>query len=103
MTETARWPSMDVDEIDVVTFGFGAALRDDESVGSVAMQCEVIRGTDATPAAFLVGAPTVVGARVLQRVQGRVWPAVYHLRAKATLVPSGRVVVLAADQPVERF
>ena len=103
MTEAARWPAMDVEDIDVVSFGFGGALRDGETVGAVAIQCTVIRGTDATPAAVLVGGPTVLGAAVLQRVQGRVWPVVYHLRVKATLVPSGRVVVVAADLPVERF
>jgi len=63
---TIRFIDKDPGDILTVTFDFTA---DAEAVTSPTITVTVLQGTDATPAAILLGAPTIEGAIVRQRVQ----------------------------------
>ena len=63
---TIRFIDKDPGDIVTVTFDFTA---DAEAVTSPTITVTVLQGTDATPAAILLGAPTIEGAIVRQRVQ----------------------------------
>ena len=67
--------------------------------GSPAVTIALSTGADANPAAMLLGAPTLQGAIVFQRVQLGVDKADYRLRCQVTL-NDGRVLVLAMGLPV---
>jgi hypothetical protein len=90
--------AIDVDEVDVLTFEFAPGLDEGESIATVAVQCTVHSGTDASPQDLLVGLPQISGTDVLQQVQGNVSGVTYHLRCLATL-NSGRVLVAAGYLP----
>ncbi|TVO57528.1 phage fiber-tail adaptor protein [Denitromonas halophila] len=61
----------------------------------------VLRGTDANPAAVLVGAPALVGVEVLQRVSGGAVGVDYLLVARVVL-SDGQSRELPAVQSVRR-
>ena len=90
--------AIDLDEIDVLTFEFSPALLSGEAIQTASVACTVHSGTDATPAAVLVGLHQVSGTTVLQQVQGNVSGVTYHLRCIATL-NSGRALVAAGYLP----
>lgn len=74
-----------------VTFDFSALLS---SISAATVQCKVIFGADATPAAILSGSAVIAGNVVRQVVIGGVDSVVYSIRCQAT-GPEG-VFVLAA-------
>lgn len=89
---------LDVDEVDLLPFDFSKSLVAGETIVSAAISCTVHAGTDASPALLLDGAPQIVGAQVVQKVNGRNSETTYHLRCTATL-SSGRVCVAACYLP----
>lgn len=94
------WPSKDPAEVLVVTFDFSSEVDSGESISAAQVYAEVVFGTDPIPTAVLSGSPSVAGGAVLQAVNGGVDGAVYGVRCVATLSPTGRVLVLAANLPV---
>ncbi len=77
---TTRWKDKDPADIITVEFDFSA---DATAVTAPAVTIAVVAGTDADPSLMLVGAPTVSGATVLQRIQGGVNGATYSLQCLA--------------------
>lgn len=84
----------------MATFDFTAEVDAGESIASAVVTVALLNGTDATPSALLNGSLTIAGATVLQPFHGGVDGVTYTLRCEATLTPSGRVLVLAANLPV---
>ena len=96
--------AIDITEKVVLRFPFASEMETGETIVSVVMACTLVSGTDATPAATLLGAPVTVDAsqEVLQRVQGRVGAVVYKFKCSATL-SSGRVLTRVSRLPVIDF
>lgn len=98
---TVQWPAKDAAEEIVCTFDFAPEL-DVEGISEAVCAVDVESGDDPAPASILEGSPTISGGSVLQRVIAGVDGTSYTLRCRATLSPTGRVLVLAAVLPVRR-
>lgn len=96
----ATWPAKDPDESLVSAFDFSAEIDPGETLSSVLCSIAVLAGVDASAASVLFGSPTIAGGVVLQPFHGGVDGVTYTLRCVATLAPTGRVLVLAANLPV---
>lgn len=95
--------AIDVDEVDIQPFDFAPGLVAGETLtGTPVLACEVYEGVDATPSGVLVGAATVAGAEVLQRVRGQLAGVTYLLRCRVVL-SSGRELVAAGLLPCVRL
>lgn len=98
-----RWPAKDPDEILVATFDFSEEIAVDETIDTATVTCTVLSGVDGDPVAVVDSAlPVIDGASVLQRLTAGVAGASYHLRCTVDLIPTGRVLVLAATLPIRR-
>lgn len=97
---TATWPAKDPAESLVCGFDFTAELDPGETISSVLVSVSLLAGVDPDPAAMLFDLPTIAAGVVLQPFRAGVHGAVYKLRCVATLDPTGRVLVLAANLPV---
>jgi len=76
---------IDVNERPVLTLDFSKyPLATGETISSVAWTCTVADGTDATPAARLIGAATISGTQTLQQVGTMLAGVKYRLAAQAT-------------------
>ena len=95
-----NWLPIDVDETDYVGFDFTDMLASGESVASVAVTCEVVAGTDNSPATRLSGGALVAGAVVKQAVTTGQTGVTYLIRCVATLAPGPRRLVLGGLLPV---
>jgi hypothetical protein len=103
MSLATVWQPLDVADVDVIEFDytlFAAA----STITATLATCEVQRGVHATPAAVLLGLPTVVGSKVYQRVQGAggLADVQYHIRMRAELA-DGRARVLAGILPITKL
>jgi len=94
------WPAKDPREKLVATFAYGDDLDAGEAVASAVVNCTVLAGTDANPAAVLDGACVVSGSDVLQPFKGGLDGVTYRLDCLATVTPTGRVLACAATLPV---
>lgn len=94
------WPAKDPVEALVCTFDYSAALDAGETISAALVTCSVLSGSDPTPAAVLSGSPTISAGVVLQPFHAGLEGANYVLRCEATLSPTSRVLVLAANLPV---
>ena len=72
----------DKEPADVVTLSFDFTA-DADSVSAPLVSIDLVSGTDPDPGLMLIGAPTVAGAIVYQRVQGGVNGALYSLQCLA--------------------
>lgn len=97
---SATWPAKDPAESLVCAFDFTAELDPGETISSVLVSVSLLAGVDPTPAALLFDLPTIAAGVVLQPFRAGVHGATYKLRCVATLDPTGRVLVLAANLPV---
>lgn len=96
-----NFPAKDPVEALVITFEFAAEINVDETIAAApAVSVSLLSGADEAPGDVLAGSPAVSGSAVLHAVHGGINGAAYLLRCAATLVPSGRVLVLAATLPV---
>lgn len=93
---------IDVDEIDTMVFNFLPGIEDGETIASSTITCETHIGADADPEDVLVGAGTIDGNTVLQRIGGGIRGATYLLRCRAVL-SSGRALVASALLPCVRL
>lgn len=84
----------------MATFDFTAEVDAGESIFSAVVSVSLLAGTDATPSALLTGSPVIAAGTVLQPFHAGVDGVTYTLRCVATLTPTGRVLVLAANLPV---
>lgn len=97
---------LDIEEIKPVIFRFSKELRSGDSIAGVVITAELVAGSDATPAAILVGLPTIDNTNKLveQLVSA---PGLagneYLLRAVATATPSGQKHVVAARMAVVKL
>ncbi|WP_290889423.1 hypothetical protein [Arenimonas sp.] len=91
-------PDKDSEESFVFAFDFLAELAGSTVVSAV-VSVSCVQGTDAAPAAMLVGALAIDGADVLQLVQGGIDGNTYKLRCVATLA-NGQRRVRAALLPI---
>ena len=89
------WLPLDVDELDFVAFDYADMLAAGESVASAAITCEVVDGTDTSPASRLSGSPQINGTEVRQAVVSPLRDVTYLIRCKATLTPGPRVLTIA--------
>lgn len=97
------WPAIDPQEQVTTKVDFGPALGFGDRLYSVEVSVLVVRGVDATPDLMRVGTAMLKGARVLQRLQGRVSGASYLVKYLATTT-QGNVLVLRRVLPVlEQF
>jgi hypothetical protein len=93
-------PAKDPAERVIVDFDFSLDLDTAEYItGTPAVGVALVAGTDPSPAAILLGTPTVAAGVARQAIIGGVAGATYRLRCAATL-DSGRILVLAANLPV---
>lgn len=97
---SANWPAKDPAESLVCGFDFTAELDPGETITSAALSVALLAGVDPDPAAMLFDLPTIADGVVLQPFRAGVHGATYKLRCVATLDPTGRVLVLAANLPV---
>lgn len=77
---TTRWKDKDPADVITVEFDFSA---DATAVTAPSITISAASGTDADPSLMLVGAPTVSGAVVLQRIQGGINGVLYALQCLA--------------------
>ena len=96
----ASWPAKDPAESLVAGFDFTAELDTGETIASALCSIAVLSGVDPSAASVLFGSPTIAGGVVLQPFHAGVNGVTYTLRCVATLTPTGRVLVLAANLPV---
>lgn len=97
------WPAIDPEEKVTSLVDFGPSLGHGETLASATVTVTVVQGIDATPAVMLDGAAVLKGARVLQRLQGRISGASYLVKYRAT-TSLGNVLVLRRVLPiVEQF
>lgn len=99
---TKKVGPLDVDEEKVLRFRFVDELPSGNTLQSAAVTVDLKFGTDATPASLLVGAASIDGSDVLQRVRGRAAGAGYHLRCQAT-DDNGQKHVIACDLDTKRL
>lgn len=93
-------PAKDPAERILVDFDFTPDFDAGEEIaGTPTVGVSLVAGTDPSPAAILLGTPTVAAGVVRQTINGGVAGATYRLRCAATL-DSGRILVLAATLPV---
>jgi len=104
LREADTWLPLDVDESDYVPVDFADKIGADsaDAIASVAVTCEALEGTDASASSRLSGAAQISGSLVQQLVTGALIDVTYLVRFKATLTPSGRIVVIAGRLPVVR-
>lgn len=95
----SHWPQKDPGEALIAEFDFVDELATGETIGSLAVSCSVLAGSDASPSAVLNGSPTISGGLVLQPFHGGLDGVTYLLRCVATL-SSGRILVRTATLPV---
>lgn len=93
---TTRFDTKDPDED--VTAGFDFTLMGAPSAPVI--EVEVIEGADPTPAAILLGSPTIIGSQVFQRITDGVDGVDYALRCFATI--GSDKLLLDAILPVRR-
>ena len=93
-----------VREVVLLRFPFASEMPAGASLASVQAVISLKGGTDASPAAVLLGLPQIVSAshEVLQRVQGGLGGAKYGILMAATL-SDGQVLVRAVELPVVDF
>jgi len=96
--KTERWPEKTPLEKVWASFDFRAGLDVGETISSVAVSVTLKGGVDASPDAIL-STQTVIGGRVMQRIQGGVDGAAYLVRCLAT-TSTTRVLQLAGIVPV---
>lgn len=95
MTQSVQTPK-DPEEQIFVTFDFSAGILTGETIqGTPAITATATGGSDTSPSAILLGAPTVNGATVAQTVRNGVDGSTYKLRCLITLTPTGRKLALA--------
>lgn len=94
------WPAKDPDEVLVAAFDFTTEVNTGETISAAIVDCSVVSGVDANPSAVLTGAAVVSAGVVLQPFGGGLEGVNYALRCEATLTPTNRVLVLAANLPV---
>lgn len=76
---------IDVNEKPVLTLDFSKyPLASAETLASVVWSCTVADGTDATPAARLLGASAISGLQTLQQVGTMIAGVKYRMAAQAT-------------------
>lgn len=104
LREADTWLPLDVDEADYVPVDFADKIGADsaDTIASVAVTCEVLDGVDADASTRISGAAQVSGTLAQQLVTGALVDVTYLVRFKATLTPSGRIVVIAGRLPVVR-
>lgn len=71
-------------EIKRLRFPFALELDTGTSLSALAASVTVAAGTDASPAALLLGLPTAVGTEVLQLIQGGLHGVEYQIDMQAT-------------------
>ncbi len=92
--------SKDPSEIIPVTFDFSKVLTSADTNSTATVGATVAKGTDATPAAILLGSASIVGLVVTQLITGGVGDVTYKL--KLTIVTgAGKQYVAGAHLPVE--
>lgn len=97
------WPAIDPEEKVTTLVDFGPALGVGDTLASVLVSVTLLQGVDAAPGALLDGTAVLKGARVLQRLQGRISGASYLVKYRATTA-LGNVLVLRRVLPVlEQF
>lgn len=104
LREAETWLPLDVDESDYVPVDFADKIGADsgDSIQSVVVTCEALDGVDADASTRISGSAQISGTLVQQLVTGAQVDATYLIRFKATLAPSGRIVVIAGRLPVVR-
>lgn len=103
LREADTWLPLDVDESDYVPVDFADKIGEDaDTIASVVVTCEALDGADAAASTRISGAADVSGTLVRQLVAGALANVTYLIRFRATLTPSGRVVVIAGRLPVVR-
>jgi hypothetical protein len=85
---TKRFDTKDPAEIVTAEFDYSAIA---DTIGTPAISISARVGTDPGAAAMLLGAPVVLGAKVLQRIQAGLDDVDYSIRC---LVPIGTDTVL---------
>lgn len=96
--KTERWPAKQTEEKIWALFDFRPGLNAGETINSVEMLVTLKGGVDASPDAIL-STQTVLGGRVLQRLQGGVDGAAYLVRCLVSTSDT-RVLKLAGVIPV---
>jgi len=95
-----KWLAVrDPEEWVVVSVDFARLIPDGDSLHTPSVEASVLRGTDASPAAVLSGAPQINGTIVAQLMAAAVDGVDYKLRFKVQSV-SGRRPVFAVAIPV---
>jgi hypothetical protein len=97
---TTLWPAKYPAEALVAAFDFSADLQVGETIDSATVTVSLESGVDPSPASVLDGAPTIDAGTVLHAFSGGAPGARYELRCEVTLLPSDRILVLAATLPV---
>jgi hypothetical protein len=72
---------LEIGEIKSARFEFAPEAGEGVTLSLPTVTCVVLSGVDASPAAVLVGSPTVVGTTVVQKIQPGVVGCVYKLNA----------------------
>ncbi len=96
----APWPAKDPEESLVAAFDFTPDMDTGEAISSAVCSISVLSGIDADADSVLFVPSTIDDGVVLQPFRGGVSGVTYTLRCVATLTPTGRVLVLAANLPV---
>lgn len=104
LREAETWLPLDVDESDYVPVDFADKIGagSDDTIASVVVTCEALEGADADASTRISGSAQVSGTLVRQLVAGAQVDVTYLIRFRATLTPSGRIVVIAGRLPVVR-
>jgi len=88
-------------EVIVLTWDYTAALDATETITGAQTSTALLSGADDAPIDLtLSGSPIIAGGQIKQAVTGGQAGANHLVRCQATLAPSGRILVLAANLPV---
>ena len=97
--ESTTWPNKYTVERITAEFDFAKDLASGDSVASVQLIVTTVAGVDAAPAALLLGAALIKGARAFQQLQGGLAACSYRIECRATTV-NNNLLLLARVLPV---
>jgi len=82
-----------------LAFDYVGVLATGETLSTSSVSVIVMNGTDASPSSILSGSSTIVGTKVLQRVQNGVNGVTYRLVCTVT-TSAGNTLLALGDLPV---